>query len=595
MRFDDSLKTVLAGDAASGFGAQATWRQLVDLLGRRRVAADEPAIARLRLLRQAVPVAVRAASARALGFAQPPAALVQLFAEDELAIAAPVLRTAELAPAEWLAMLSRLTPAGRSVLRHRRDLDAEVVRGLASFGSVDFVIDQDPTPPHARHQPASVLPPEAEAPAIPLPRGDDALELTVVVEADDLPPRTPVEPSAPALAEQAREPIAAVQDGGGAEAPAATEAAPKGPFAIAELVARIDAFNRSRPEPEGAPGVEPGTFRYETDAAGLIRWVEGVSRTPLVGVSLTHAALQGLAQIDGVATGAFRRRSGFSNARLQVGGGSDAAGGWRLSGVPVFERASGRFTGYRGTGRRPRADQSAEPLRAALAASDSLRQLVHELRTPTNAIAGFAELIETELLGPIAATYRDRASAIRSHAASLLAAIEDLDTAARIEGHALELRSGALALAPLIERLLADLEPLARLRGAAIAFAPGDAPMVEADDRAVERLIGRLLSVLIAAAGRDERVGITVAAEAGFAVVRFDRPRALGNADGGALLSIDTEVDAGEGAPLLGTGFALRLARNLAAELGGSLAIDEACLTLRLPAAVTQGVGQATN
>ena len=266
-----------------------------------------------------------------------------------------------------------------------------------------------------------------------------------------------------------------------------------------------------------------------------------------------------------------------------------------MSGVPVFDRGSGRFAGYRGTGRRPRADQSAEPLRAARVASDSLRQLVHELRTPTNAIAGFAELIETELLGPIASIYRDRAIAIRTQAASLLAAIEDLDTAARIEGHALDLRPGPLALEPLIARLLADLEPLARLRGAVIAFTPGLAPLVEADDRAAERLVGRLLSVLIAAAARDERVGITTATDAGFATVIFDRPQALGAADGGALLSIDTELDAGEGAPLLGTGFALRLARNLAAELGGSLVIDDACLTLRLPAAVDRDVGQATN
>ena len=589
VRFDDSLKTVLAGDAASGFGAQATWRQLVDLIGRGRVAADEPAIARLRLLRQAVPVPVRAASARALGFAAPPASLVGLFAEDELAIAAPVLRTAELAAADWLALLPRLTPAGRSVLRHRRDLPVEVTRGLESFGSVDFVIDHDRTPVHQRHQPATVLPPEAE------PRlDDDALELTDVVE-----PEVVAERSAAATRDILDAVLAPAVGDGPAPLPADDTPATGG-FEIAELVARIDAFNRNRPEPaDRAAAAEPGTFRYETDAAGMIRWVEGVARGPLIGVSLTHGALQGLAQVDGIATGAFRRRSGFVDARLQVGGGSTAAGGWRLSGVPVFDRASGRFTGFRGTARRPRADQTAEPIRQARAASDSLRQLVHELRTPTNAIAGFAELIETELLGPVAAPYRDRATAIRTQAASLLAAIEDLDTAARIEGHALELRPGPLPIEPLIARLLLDLEPLARLRGAAIAFAGDGNTVVEADDRAVERLIGRLLSVLIAAATRDERVGITVAAEPGFAAVLFDRPQALGGGDsgegGGALLSIDSEVEAGEGAPLLGTGFALRLARNLATELGGSLAIDEARLTLRLPAAVDRDVGQATN
>jgi len=592
VRFDDSLRTVLAADAAPGYGAQAAWRQLVDLIGRGRAAADEPAIARLRLLRQAVPVPVRAASARALGFAMPPAPLVGLFAEDELAIAAPVLRTAELTGDEWLALLPRLTPAGRSVLRQRRDLAPDVIRGLASFGSVDFVIDRDPTPPHQRHQPATVMPVEvvSSPPAVAPTTNDDLLELTDAIEVV-APTELAAAPVTATFREERGRPLGEANGVEPAEPVPST-----GTFEIAELVARIEAFNRSRPEPgDAATRVEPGTFRYEADATGMIRWVDGVARAPLIGVSLTHAALQGLVQIDGVATGAFRRRSGFSDARLQVGGNSEAAGGWRLSGVPVFDHATGRFTGFRGTGRRPRADETAEPLRQARAASDSLRQLVHELRTPTNAIAGFAELIETELLGPVAGTYRDRAATIRAQAASLLAAIEDLDTAARIEGHALELRPGPLVLEPLIDRLLADLDPLVRLRGAATRFDGTGETVVEADDRAVERLIGRLLSVLIAAATRDERVGIAVTTEAGFATVTFDRPRALGARDGGALLSIDAEAEGGEGLPLLGTGFALRLARNLAAELGGSLAIDEGCLTLRLPTAVDQDVGQAIN
>ena len=52
MRFDDSLKTVLSADMDSGFGAQSAWRQLVDLMGRGRIAADEPGLARLRMLEE---------------------------------------------------------------------------------------------------------------------------------------------------------------------------------------------------------------------------------------------------------------------------------------------------------------------------------------------------------------------------------------------------------------------------------------------------------------------------------------------------------------------------------------------------------------
>lgn len=553
MRFDDSLRTVLAGDSSSGFGAQATWRQLVDLLGRRRAEADEPSIARLRLLRQAVPATIRAASARAVAFADPPAVLVGFFAEDELAIAAPVLRTARLEADEWLALLPRLTPSGRSVLRHRRDLPIEVVRGLASFGSVDFVLDHDSSMPAGLAEPTAMA--VAELDILEL---DEAVVIETHVEAELSSPTPPG-------------------------------------FDIPELVARIDAFTRTRAEAEAASRPEPEIFRYETDAAGAIRWVEGVARAPLIGVSIAHAAMQGLAQVDGVAAGGFRRRSRFADARLQIGGGSDAAGDWRLDGAPVFDPRSGRFTGFRGVGRRPRADEMAEPRRAR-AASESLRQLVHELRTPTNAISGFAELIETELLGPVNPVYRERAVLIRHRATELIAAIDDLDTAARIEGHALELRPTRLVLEPLLIRLVDELQPLAELRRARLTYDPAGPHVIECDDRAVERLIGRLLSALLGVTQEGERIGVWVEApDAGTVAFNVDRPRALGAGDDGALLSIDADGEASEGAPLLGAGFALRLARNLAAELGGNLVIGADRLTLRLPAAVDRDVGQAIN
>ncbi|WP_174292414.1 HAMP domain-containing histidine kinase, partial [Sphingomonas bacterium] len=248
--------------------------------------------------------------------------------------------------------------------------------------------------------------------------------------------------------------------------------------------------------------------------------------------------------------------------------------------------------------RRPRPDEAAEPRDQSRAASEALRQLVHELRTPTNAIAGFAELIETQLLGPVALPYRQQAAAIRSHTLALIGAIDDLDTAARIAGHALELRPASVAVEPLVARVLADLAPLARLRGAGIAFSPGDDHHAQVDDRAAERLIGRLLAALVAAAGQGERLRLKVKTKpAATIAIQIDRPVALAAIGDEALFAIDAPSDVGaepiEGAPLLGTGFALRLARNLAVELGGSLTIGADRLTLRLPAALNQEVGQA--
>ena len=116
MRYDDSLETVLRADRSTPAGAQAAWRQLVDLVGRRRVADAPEALARLEELRGEVPLATRAASARGLERADPPVALVRLLAADALPVAGPVLRTARMPAAEWLAVLPRLLEAPLRVL-----------------------------------------------------------------------------------------------------------------------------------------------------------------------------------------------------------------------------------------------------------------------------------------------------------------------------------------------------------------------------------------------------------------------------------------------------------------------------------------------
>lgn len=717
MRFDDTLETVLAGDLTSPSGVQSVWRQLVDLIGRRRFGPDSRALALLRRIRADVPPPVRAASARGLEFADPPPQLVRLFALDELAIALPVLRSARMRSAEWIQLLPDLAPAGRSVLRNRRDLSPIVRRALEAYGPIDFVLPDESrravnesvvsfrdweatvespkavSPVHVplaevaaeatlpEPEPEPELEPEVSAAdeiavepepvaveaqpiavtAEPAPVVSRAMPLERIVDWTDVLGSIGFEPTHALVGAPAPEPIPAVaaptidvedlsfvalagiapalsvdatpplpespgQSGTIGAEPNAEPIAPDagegqtpamsgdvfypdeavtaldpahlvdedGPFQIAEVVARIDAFWRNRdeagPEITNRPQLPAQQFRFETDAKGVIRWVEGASRAPIVGLSLDFQGTAEGSRVDGVAVGAFRRRAGFSSARMVVEGDSDAAGDWLISAIPVFDPANGRFTGYRGTGRRPRSDERAEPVRAPSTAPDSLRQLVHELRTPTNAIAGFAEMIESQMLGPVADPYRDRAQVIRTQARELLGAIDDLDLAARIDSSALSLVPGRVALRPVLATIADDLAPLAAMRGSYIAL-PVDDFAVTGDRRAVERLLARLMATLVSASSEGERVGVRTVLEGGDQVaIVIDRPRTLADYPGDSVLGIDDE---GGDATLLGTGFALRLARNLARELGGSLVIEAESLTLRLPASVNSQVGQA--
>ncbi|MES2054799.1 MAG: hypothetical protein V4564_02585 [Pseudomonadota bacterium] len=105
------------------------------------------------------------------------------------------------------------------------------------------------------------------------------------------------------------------------------------------------------------------------------------------------------------------------------------------------------------------------------------------------------------------------------------------------------------------------------------------------------------MATLVASGSNGETIGIS--AELGVdaqVILIFDRPRTLAAYGVENILMIDAEAEAeAEGAPLLGTGFALRLARNLASELGGALVISEQALTLHLPAAVIAAVEQVSS
>lgn len=552
MRFDDSLETVLRADRSTPAGAQAAWRQLVDLIGRRRAADTPEAIARLDDLRSEVPLATRAASARGLERADPPAALVRLLAVDALPVAAPVLRAARLPNDEWLTLLPRLSPAGRAVLRHRRDLPGEVVRALDQYGPTDFLIE-----------------PRREA------ASDGAGVFEVIPEAAE-----------PVLDSSIFAPVPAI-----AAAPLADSvapAAPVGPYHIADVVARIEAFQRDGGRDAAATArPAPTSFRFETDASGAIRWIDGIAREALIGLSLDPARPAVTARMDGVAAGGFRRRARFADARLEVGGAGEAAGSWRVSAVPAFDRISGRFTGYRGTARRPRADQQAT--RGLLPGDPAvLRQLLHELRTPTTAIIGFAEMIEGEMLGPVEETSRARAGTIRDETRALLGALDDLEIAARLEGDALRLDPATVPLDALFGHVGEELRSLTDLRGADLRLPGtlGPEAALAADPRAATRLVTRLVAALLSAARHGETLTVTAERRRAGWQIAVDRPEALAGFSAEALLAAE---DDGDDPALLGLGFALRLARRLAAELCGGLNLDGRLVTLVLPAAVTEG------
>ena len=389
-----------------------------------------------------------------------------------------------------------------------------------------------------------------------------------------------------------------VASGSGYDAPPPVQAVEHGvgEGQIRAIITRIARFRQDRdvrpPLPPAGAHEDAAGFRFETGIDGTIRWLDGVPRGPLIGETIAVAA-SGAYGVDAQAPGAFRRRAPFRDARLIVAGDSTASGEWRIAGVPIFAPGSGRFGGYRCTARRPRAEERAEPAPPVSAygagfAPDSLRQLVHELRTPLNAIGGFAEMIRRQMRGPISTVYRDRAQSIAELAGRLLAAVDDLDVAARLDTQKLDLQSVSVDLTAMLASICTDHAQAARRRGASLAcdVAPDLAP-VTGDPAALRRMIARLIAGCAALADEAETIRIALAAaHAGQVELVIDRPRRLAGQSEDALLDPGYSPE-GESpdAPLLGLGFSLHLVRRLAASAGGALAIEPDRFLLRLPAA----------
>ena len=521
VRFDDRLLTVLSQPAGDRHDSAVRWRQLVDLVARAGPNASSAIVAdALGVIRSDAPKVddhLRAAAARAVAALPLPLSLLEYFASDSLAVSAPVLAAASLEPQQWHVLLDKA--------------DEETRR---------FV--------HTLH-------PEITA----APRAELTEELIEV-------------PASPEV-----------------EAPPEAAAAAPGP-SLSEVVARIERRRRNRVAQQSTAAVAPGTlphgspnlFRWECGPNGEIAWVEGAPRGPLIGRSIARAQDQDGDRVSEELARAFAMRAPFRDVLLRVAGEGLVAGEWKMSAVPAFEPADGRFAGYRGIALRDMPAAAAPDFAGPeLPDPDSLRELVHELKTPLNAIIGFAEIIDGQFLGPADRGYRDRAGDIVAQARLLLGAIDDLDFAAKVhsgEGAAARrvdlselLASAAGSLKDLAEARGVELE-LARLRQGAIAAV---------EPELADRLLYRLASAVIDRAKSAERVRLSVDQSGERWRISITRPAAL-RGSAGALLSdaASPDGDKGEQAATL----QLRLVRGLARVAGGDLVVTATSLALVLPA-----------
>ncbi len=386
----------------------------------------------------------------------------------------------------------------------------------------------------------------------------------------------------------ATQPVATVGDA----PPSALEPAPS----IGDMVARIERLKSKRePQPAEAadqysrlpeldrkePVTGPNLFRWECDASGQIGWVEGAPRGALIGRSLPSEEGAPRALVR-----AFTDRLPFDDTPMKLPTPA-LEGEWRLSGIPAFSPNDGRFLGYRGIAVREGVEEEAQgkpALPASMADADALRETIHEIKTPLNAIIGFAEIIDGQYLGPAHRNYRHRAAEIVSQARMLLAAIEDLDFAARLQAQ--PATGGASTdLAEILPPLAEEwgnraLSRDVRLR---IATSLGSLRCALEPDLA-QRLLGRLLGAAVEAAPDGQQVDVEVREAKKLLTISVTRPASTRQLTDAQVMDPAFQVEGAGTASPLGLGFALRLVRGLAQLAAGSLRLTPTEFQLVLPA-----------
>jgi PAS domain S-box-containing protein len=279
-----------------------------------------------------------------------------------------------------------------------------------------------------------------------------------------------------------------------------------------------------------------------------------------------------------------------------------------LSGMPFFDKANGRFLGFRGTGTditrtleaeremmtarqdleqalktlEVRNDQLSDALTKSQTASDAKTEFLaltsHELRTPLNAIIGFTELCRRQVAGPITERMGDYLDNVLSASGHLVQIIDNLLDTVRIENDTTEISLQRLSVADLLRDTLTMIEVRAQTSGLTLEMPEVDADVdVLADVTGARQILINLLTNAVKftpeggtvgidiARGQDDKVHMTVW-DTGIGIPedriqavfeRFHRVRS-------DAFTNNTE----------GVGIGLHVARNLAQLMGGDISLE---------------------
>jgi signal transduction histidine kinase len=233
--------------------------------------------------------------------------------------------------------------------------------------------------------------------------------------------------------------------------------------------------------------------------------------------------------------------------------------------------------------------------RANRAKGDFLAVMSHELRTPLNAIAGYAQLLEMEISGPVTPAQRDALSRIARNQTHLSRLINDVLHFAKIDAGQIVYSIADVGVDEALDGLEALIAPQLRARGLRFKYRQCDPrTSVRADREKLEQIVLNLLSNAIKFTPEGGSIDVWCDAAGALPVKICVRDTGVGIPPE-RLRSIFEPFVQGERSPQApndGVGLGLAISRELARGMGGDLTVEStvgrgSVFTLSLPAGAT--------
>lgn len=194
--------------------------------------------------------------------------------------------------------------------------------------------------------------------------------------------------------------------------------------------------------------------------------------------------------------------------------------------------------------------------------------LGHDLKTPLNAILGYSEIMQAELMGPMPAPYADYPAIIHESGNDLLLIVDDMLDLARADAGRARLEPEPVDLTASAESVMRQMAAQAARAGVTLKLKSDGEVWAEADPRVVRQIWQNLVSNAVKYSGSGKTVTLETRLDKGVTLLSVtDRGAGIPAEDLDRLTQPFTQASGAKP----GTGLGLSVVRRFAELHGGAL------------------------